>query len=230
MQFCRQVFLAFALLLSLPWPIQAGEIARGVTVSPVAFDVSINEAPFFGFVKKNEAQKQADAKFIAAVNRQPGISRKQAVDRLLGEGWAGVGRGDWVFAGRRFNQAWLLDPERSDIAHGFAIIVFERFKHAEYSLALFIAAMRLSDPLPTLPADHARVLMKLGRPAEAIPLLQLAIQLAPESAIPYSNLAVAYVQAGQSSLACETRLKVPRNTNLIVEANMNLVRELAKCR
>lgn len=208
----------------------AGEISPGISIVPRPLDAPINEQPYFGFAKKTDAQKEADATFVETITVRGGRSREQGGKEVAAAGWQFIfQRGDWATAAKRFNQAWLLDPSRSDIAHGFAIITAERFNNLDYALDLFNTAQKLKGPLPSLPADHGRALLKGGRPAEAIPLLEQAVRQTPDWAVPHSNLANAYLETGQMQRACEALAKVPSTNNANVRQDMARVRERAGC-
>lgn len=224
-------FRAPALLLAatlISSACNAEEISQGVQIKPENLSAPINEQPYFGFLPKSAEMKAADNNFVASIQAQ-GYSRSQAAGQAAQRGWDAINRGDWSTASKRFNQASLLDSSQSQIAHGFAIVVAERDKATNYALELFKAAAQLQNPLPTLPADHARVLLMNGRPAEAIPLLQKAIAQTPTWEVPYSNLANAYFELGKTTEACETLKKVPANKNPNVQNDMRRVTLLAKC-
>lgn len=206
----------------------AEEIANGVTVKPERLALPVNEQPYFGFVSKPVEMKAADEKMISAVQAQ-GYTRQQAANHAAQRGWEAINKGDWSTASKRFNQASLFEPAMSQIAHGFAIIVTERDRVPNYAVELFKAAAQLKDPLPSLPADHARVLLMSGRPAEAIPLLQKAIAQTPAWAVPYSNLANAYFDMGKTAEACAALKKIPANNNPNVQNDTRRIIQLAKC-
>jgi predicted Zn-dependent protease len=199
-----------------------------VHVKPQKLAVPVNEQPYFGFLPKTAEHKAADDRLIASALGQ-GHSRQQAADHGAKAGWQAIMRGDWSMASKRFNQASLFDPSLSQIAHGFAIIVAERDRATDYAIELFNAAARLRNPLPSLPADHARVLLMNRRPAEAIPLLQKAIRQTPSWEVPYSNLANAYFDLGKTAEACEALKNIPANNNPNVRHDARRIAERAKC-
>jgi tetratricopeptide (TPR) repeat protein len=210
-------------------PVGAAEIRPGVSIAPAALDAPINEQPYFGFATKTEGQKAADARFLSDIDKQ-GHSRADAAKQVIRAGWEfALGKRDYETAAKRFNQAYLLDPSQSQIAHGFAIIVMERFRNPDYALALLKAAAQLSDPSTALLADHARILLISKRPQEAIPLLQEAIRRTPDWPVPYLNLANAYFDLGQMQQACEALTKIPPNTQPNIKSNSDRIKALAKC-
>jgi Flp pilus assembly protein TadD len=206
----------------------AEEISQGVHVRPQKLAVPINEQPYFGFLPKSAGQQVADERLVATALGQ-GYTRQQAADHSAKAGWQAIMRGDWSTASKRFNQASLFDPSLSQTAHGFAIIVAERDRAPDYAIELFSAAARLKGPLPSLPADHARVLLMNGRPAEAIPLLQKAIKQTPSWEVPHLNLANAYSDLGKTAEACEALKNIPANNNPNVQNDARRIAARAGC-
>lgn len=223
----RALFLVLATTLFAAESL-SGEIANGIHIKPEKLALPANEQPYFGFLAKSVEQKAADQRFVEAVLSK-GIARHQAAESAANAGWQSIMRQDWGTASKRFNQASLFDPSMSQIAHGFAIIVAERDRAQNYASELFIAAAKLKNPLPSLPADHARMLLMNRRPTEAIPLLQRAIEQTPTWEVPYSNLANAYFEIGKNAEACAALKKIPPNNNPDVLSDARRVASLAKC-
>ncbi|HRE21630.1 MAG TPA: tetratricopeptide repeat protein [Rhabdaerophilum sp.] len=208
----------------------AGDIAPGVSVKQRAFDAPINEQPYFGFAQKTDAQKAADAKFIEAITVRGGMSREQGGAEVADAGWQFIAqRKDWATAAKRFNQAWLLDPARSDIAHGFALVVSERFNNLDYAIELFEAAARLKHPLVALPVDHARVLLRGGRADEAVRLMEEAVRQKPDYIELHVGLAAVYLNTRQRQRACEVIGKAPPTNNPDIKREISRVQHDAKC-
>lgn len=224
---CLAIFLTLAVVLRFS-SVHAGEISSGVSVVPSQLNAPMNEQPYFGFQPKTDQMKLADEALIASVLKA-GTSREVGANRAVQVAWQSIGAGRFDEAARRLNQAWLLQPERSDIAHVFAIVVHQRFQDTNYALRLFAAAAALSKPMPTLPADHARMLLVTKRPQLAIPLLEQAIQRTPDWAVPKANLAMALFETGQRERACEALATVSGREIESVRGDMALLRAAAKC-
>ncbi len=79
-----------------------------------AKDYPPNELPMFGGVTKNAAMIQADNDFIATVLAK-GVTRAQGSDKMVVLGWQYFFQHDYTTAMKRFNQAWLLDPDNGDL-------------------------------------------------------------------------------------------------------------------
>jgi len=105
------------------------EVAPGVKVTKRTFQAPSNEQPFFGFVEKSPSLREADETFVASVVKAFG-SRKNAFDATTSRAWRAIAAGNIPEAAKRFNQAFLLTPEQSEVFHGFAIVVASRFDDA----------------------------------------------------------------------------------------------------
>lgn len=80
-----------------------------------------NQLPMYGGRVKTEEMKNADADFIASMEKQ-GLSRAEGARQMLKLGWTAWSKRDMATAMARFNQAWLLDPENGNVYHGFALV------------------------------------------------------------------------------------------------------------
>jgi Flp pilus assembly protein TadD len=208
---------------------QVVEVAPGVTITRRTYKVPINEAPFFNFAEKTEELKDVDQKFIAGVlQRIP--DRAKAARAATDAGWqAFIGKRDVQTAAKRFNQAYLLDPQESSIYQGFAAVVAERFQDYGYADELFRIAARMNSPSSVLSADHGRMLLMAGRPRDAKPLLEKAIQDDPEWAVPRSNLAWAVLLSGNSTQACRLAQEVKGRDMASVAQDVELLKQKGNC-
>ena len=205
------------------------EVVPGVTVTRKTYHVPDNEAPFYNFIEKSEAQKESDRKLVAAVlERVP--DRARAAGTAIEAGTrAFLGENDVVTAAKRFNQAYLLDPQQSGIYHGFAMVAAARFKDFAYADELFRVAARMKSPSASLHADHGRMLLIAGRPAEAKPVLEQAVKDTPDWAVPRMNLAWATLQSGNRDEACRLAAQVKGKQIEDVERDLALLRQKAGC-
>jgi len=224
-------FLIWLVVVTIPAPAlaQKAEVAPGVSVSRKTYRVPDNEAPFFNFAEKNEAQKAADQKLVAAVlERVP--DRARAAGTAIDAGMrAFLSDNDMATAAKRFNQAYLLDPQQSSVYHGFALVAAARFKDFAYADELFGLAARMKAPAPPLRADHGRMLLMAGRPAEAKPLLEQAVKDTPDWAVPRMNLAWAVLQTGNRDEACRLVTQVKGKDLESVERDLALFKQKAGC-
>lgn len=216
-------------LFCLPARAEMVEVAPGVSVTKKTYRVQLNEAPFFNFTAKNAKQREADEKLLAfALSKVP--DRATAARIASSRGWDYIKQGDFATAAKRFNQAYLLDPMDSALYHGFAVVVFERFRDVDYAVELLRVAAGMNSPLDGLSADHGRVLLKAGRPADAIPLLKRGMLEAPESIWPVVDLARALLETGDSDGACRIVVKATQSHDSQMKGYIAELRRRAKCR
>lgn len=173
------------------------EVAPGLQVSRKTFDAPADELPFYGF-----ADKSGYAKSFAGALADAGMTPQKAFAEFTGRGWRAVGTGKFAEAGRWFNRAYLLAPERSEVYHGLAIVVTSRFQDMAFADELFRAARGQVAPLRSLSADYGRFLLIARRPRDAEPVLEQAVKDQPEFATAWSNLASARFENGNSGGAC----------------------------
>ena len=175
-----------SLLWLQPLRAEMTEVAKGVKVTKKTYQAPINEQPFFGFAEKTAEQRELDDKFVSEVVQATG-SREKGFDAAMQRGWTLVGKGNFVDAAKRFNQAYLLSPEPSAIYHGFAVIAQARFNDADYADELFKIARTRPRPLKALNADYGRALLIAKRPKEAQGILEQATVDAPDFADAWSK-------------------------------------------
>jgi len=93
-------------------------------------ELPINERPMYGGIPRTSYQNEIDEQFIKAVIEQFG-SREAAADKHIEFAWAYYDKGDFKTAMKRFNQAWLLDPDKAEIFFGFGVLLSESKKYRE---------------------------------------------------------------------------------------------------
>ena len=177
------------------------EVAPGVQVTKKTFDAPINEQPFFGFATKTPEQRDADARFVTAVIAAAG-SRERAFEAATLRGWKAILGGRAAEAAKRFNQAYLLMPERSEIYHGLAMVAQMRFNDLAFADELFRLAYKQPHPLKMLNTDYGRLLLMQKRYREAQPVLEKAVVATPDVGDAWAYLAFARLQNGDKRGAC----------------------------
>jgi predicted Zn-dependent protease len=227
----RQLTFCLGLLFAAASSVAAlaGEISPGVSVRQKAYDAPINEQPYFAFAKKTAAQLEADRKFIETMKGAHGDNLDKAVDQLVEVALQMLLSGDYSTAAKRLNQAWLLKPDRSVIAHYFAFIALGQFDDRAYALRLMDAAAKLRAPLAELPGDHGQLLLDMKRPREAIPLLRKAIAQMPDSAALKANLALALHRTGQKKPACEAAAEAKGDLPEAIATEFARMKQEARC-
>ncbi len=163
---------------------------------------------------------EADRKFVEAAKPM----KETAVNRGLQLAWAAFYKQDLADAARRFNQVFLLDPEQSQIAHGHAIILFERFgkdtthraQLMQHVDELFRIAAAGRNPAPPLMKDHALIKIRVGQLADAITILEKEVARLPDNQELLSDLAFANIASKNIKRGCEIGAKVdPRHAYVV---------------
>ena len=225
----RRLLACFLLLLSQPLRAETVEVAKDVKVTKKTYQAPINEQPFFGFAEKTPEQRALDDKFVSEVVQATG-SREKGFDAAMQRGWTLVGKGNFVDAAKRFNQAYLLSSEPSAVYHGFAVIALARFNDADYADELFKVARTRPSPLKALNADYGRALLIAKRPKEAQSILEQATVDTPDFADAWSNLAFARLQNGDRNAACAAMAEAGKHKpSSDVTRDMNILRLQARC-
>lgn len=177
------------------------EVAPGVQVTKKTFSGPIEQQPFFGFVEKTAEQRAADERFITDLIAAAG-SRQQAFDAVTVRGWKAVLGGRSAEAAKRFNQAYLLLPERSAVYHGLAMVAQMRFHDLAFAEELFRQAYKQPHPLKMLNTDYGRLLLMAKRYRDAQPVLEKAVIDTPDFGDAWAYLAFARLKNGDRAGAC----------------------------
>lgn len=121
----------------------------------------INELPMYGHAWKTPEQQRADQVYIETMTRG-GRSRQDAAGSAARLGWNSCYAADCSNAMRRFNQAWLLDPNNRLALWGFAVISMERGE-IEEATRYFQMAITAGPEDPSLQRDYEAALSMLER-------------------------------------------------------------------
>ncbi len=227
---CRAIALLVVLVSIQPALAETVEVAPGVKVTKKVYSAPINEQPFYGFVEKSAAMRDADERFLTGIVQLTG-SRQKAFKEATLRGWRALSAGNFSEAARRFNEAFLLLPEESEVYHGLAAVAQTRFNDVEFAEELFKIAQRQPNPLKVVNADYGRLLMIAKRPRDAQPVLEQAVIDTPEFGDAWSNLALARLQNGDRAGACAAaeqagKQRPSNNAN----ADLAFVRSNAECK
>jgi Tfp pilus assembly protein PilF len=168
-----------------------------------------NELPMYGGLPKTPAMIVADEEFIKA-NEKLGHTRVQGSDIAVVLGWRYYDKNDYATAIKRFNQAWLLDPDNGDAFEGFAAVVNARDKDSKNAEEFFKQALAKSRHRPVVMSDYGLFLLRQNRIAEAIPILEQAVTIPDQSPDAQALLAMAY-EVMRNPAACEAAAKVTDN-------------------
>jgi Tfp pilus assembly protein PilF len=107
----------------------------------------------FGGYEKTAWQNTADEQFMEIV--LPGFQddRAAAAESFARTGWNSYYQDDRTSAIKRFNQAWLLDPDNQHALWGFAVISRERGK-TDAALRFYRMALESGAVQPTLKEEY----------------------------------------------------------------------------
>lgn len=170
-----------------------------------------NEQIMYGGPERNAEQRAADNELLAAVAKL-GKTRREAAEHATKRGFQFFRRGDHATAIKRFNQAWLLDPEFGGAYWGFAVILHERDKNMVEAERMFVKAGRLLPEDADLQVDFGRFFGKTGRPRRAIEHYEQALSLNSNARDAHAGLASAWTVLGEFRKAlAHAKISVSRN-------------------
>jgi len=171
-----------------------------ITVDVIA--LSPNEIAMYGGINKTEEMKKADADLIAAIEKA-GYSRQSAAQDAVRKAWVYFEKDDLSAAMKRFNQAWLLDPENGDVYHGFALIVLKRDKATSEAEKYFHIALSKSRVNVNAYVDYGRFLYIQNRYDESLIQLNKAIEISPKAYNARAHISFVYCKKGDFKQACK---------------------------
>ncbi|HWX34821.1 MAG TPA: hypothetical protein VNZ53_46265 [Steroidobacteraceae bacterium] len=170
---------------------------------------SPDELPMYGGLDRNSNPnlKRIDDQFIADVTKQFG-SREKASDLFVEQGIRFYSSDNYPKAMRRFNQAWLLNPNNPDAYWGFAMVYHDKQQPCEAQKMIDIAldhglhkpiALADAGRVITLCASHNNDLSNDDRTIEyarSESMYTKAIAEAPKNDYILSSWATAYYWRG----------------------------------
>ena len=114
-----------------------------------------NQMPMYGGQALTDKQKQANDAFIQKAESFKG-GRKAAFETTLKLGWAYLyEKRDPVTAMKRFNQAWLLDPEHDEVYFAFGFMASMR-GNVEEAIQFYKRCLAINPNHPIALANLAR--------------------------------------------------------------------------
>lgn len=126
----------------------------------------INELPMYGGIKRTPAEIESDNKLIETVTKNQ--TRQEASREAARLGWEYYHESDLKTAMKRFNQAWLLDPENPYAYWGFGLILAEKAQKK--------ASVEMID--------------------QAVQMLERTAELLPQNSRVFTDLALSYSEKG----------------------------------
>lgn len=175
-------------------------LALVLAVHPVAAQTQ-RQIPMWEGMEKTALQKRVDQRFILDMNKGFDGDRDRASHYAVVRGWEQIEKGDFETAIKRFNQAWLLNPQRGDIYWGFAVAMAERGDDLEELERFFVKAERIIGPEAILHADWGIVLERRDRHNEAIEHFSRSIELDPKNIEAHAGMVRSSVAIGDRKTA-----------------------------
>ena len=205
------------LLLVLLFPVSGGALAR-----------PNNEMPMYGGGGPYPPDvAAANEEFLAAI-AQRGLSRPQGSDNMVQLGWRYYfERADISTAMKRFNQAWLLDPDNGDAFDGFAVLIMARDHDAAQADSLFQQGLAKPRQSPGIYLDYGRFLLTVNQPANAVAPLRHAVAIPNMGPDAEALLTLALYQSGDVTGACAERTKVLDSAQPVIR---DAARTLKECK
>jgi Tfp pilus assembly protein PilF len=160
------------------------------------------EQAMYGDADRAAKLKDSDKAFIASLEKA-GRTREAVAKDVLREAWVLYQKVEYGPAMRRFNQAWLLDPENGDAYHGFAVITLVRDKQVSEAERLFRLALSKPGVNANAYVDYGRFLWIGDRLDESLAQLHKALELSPRAHNARSNIALVYYKRRDFTQACE---------------------------
>lgn len=191
-------------------------VSFGLALQPASAQ-DINLQPKYGSLPKNDAQKAADAKFVASIDDYYKGDRKKGAVDASSRGWQFLREGNRLDAMKRFNQAWLLDERNGYALWGMAAVQAGSGKIDE-SLKLFAEAEGFVGNDIDFAVDYAKALGTVGAQTENETLLKDAFarfarlhEKAPQHTLNLQNWAITLFYVGNYAEAWKT-VKLPEAT------------------
>jgi Tfp pilus assembly protein PilF len=133
-------------LIRLSIIVSAFVLTGCLATSPTGQRTPIDQVPMYGGMDRSQFPelKAADEKFISGVSREFG-SREKATRVWLELAFKYYKQDRLEMAMRRFNQAWLLDPENPEVYAGFAVVLHDRGKNCD-AMKMMEKALALNPP------------------------------------------------------------------------------------
>ncbi len=169
-----------------------------ITITPSA---PAKEVPTWAGIEKTPEQLAADKKLIEEVLKISDGNIDEAASRAVELGWAAVQDQDVELAIRRFNQAWLIAPNRGDIYWGFAIATAIRGDKLSTVEEWFGKAQTMIGPDSRLHSDWGRILTQRNEYEAAMRHFDLSINADPKNPEPHIGMIHAALGLGDQATA-----------------------------
>ncbi len=190
--------------------------AHGISADCAEKRRDIREIPMYGNIEKNELHKQADQLFIKQAVTGAG-SREKAAEQMLEVAWGHYHANEFGLAMRRFNQAWLLDPNEADAYLGFGLLLRKQ-NDLKGALEMYDRALQLDPRMAEAYTNRGNLLRHQGDTEKAMADYARAIESNPDFMLAYANRGILHFRTkkfdeaiADFSRAIELAPKDPQN-------------------
>jgi Tfp pilus assembly protein PilF len=171
----------------------------------------INEVPMYGGRPKSAEMIAADNAFLETI-RQRGLSRADGAKEAVRLGWSYLWqKKDPATAMKRFNQAWLLDPENGNIYHGFAVLTSVRGGQPAEVERLFQLAIAKPDVDVLAFVDYGRFLWTQRQLDQSLAQLNKALKISSSARNARANISFVHYLKSDFAAACVWAMDAQRN-------------------
>lgn len=170
-----------------------------------------NLIPMFGGIKKTEPMLKADDKLRSTLTEQGRTPEGGAINSVR-LGWRYFSRDhDPATAMKRFNQAWLLDPNNGEAYYGMAVMSEVLRSDPQFapcpftperSEGLFKKAISMHGTPPVTHVDYGRFLWSQERYDDSLSVLLNIVEKRPEVKNARANIAFVFFKQNDFERAC----------------------------
>lgn len=199
-------------------------------LSPAAHPQSYpaNQQPMYGGIRKSESMRYTDRAFIKRILAM-GVTRKQGARKMAELGFRYFSKSNFAAAMKRFNQAWLLDPNLGAAYHGYALVLIERDRNIKGADRMFRRAIAALSTWGGAFADYGRFLLLEKRLPEAISVLGRGLARYPNQRDLRGRFALALFVAHKYKRGCAEARRALPNTQRSERRTLLLVLKSPKC-
>lgn len=152
-----------------------------IAVAPTHAQFETKPTPLWEGLEKSEEDKANDQNFIKQALALSNGDRQAAVIGAVQLGWQQIGQGQPNDAIRRFNQAWLINPDFPDIYWGLGVATHIRGDETDDVVRWFEEAFKGLRDNPNFLSDRGRVLEERKLPERARYWFQAALRIDPNN-------------------------------------------------
>ncbi len=159
-------------------------------------------------IEKSAADIENDDKFIKQVLALTNGDKQAAAIGVVQLGWEQIGKGKPNEAIRRFNQAWLINPDLPDIFWGYGVATHVRGDETDAVVRWFEEAFKGLRENPRFLADRGRVLEERKLPERARFWFQASLSINPDYVPAHIGMMRAASAMGNTELEAKHRTRL----------------------